>query len=168
MSPTYILRPPRYEDAIAYCTFMADPEVTVWLEDRCQRPILYPHALGFVMGEAWCRLAIEMEGRFVGMAGLEDYDLVNGVARFFIVVGERAAWNKGLGGAVLRQIVRSGFEELGLRKIMSNYLVPNSASQIIHARTGFVEEGRQREAAWRRGVWVDQILVSLLRSEWTA
>ena len=68
---------------------------------------------------------------------------------------------------MLRQIVRRGFEELGLRKIMSNYLAPNSASQIIHARTGFVEEGRQREAAWRRGTWVDQVLVSLLRSEWT-
>ena len=166
--PPFLLRAPRHEDAAAYAAFMSDPEVSIWLEDRCQRPILFHNALAFVLGEAWCRLAIECEGRFVGMAGLEDYDPVNGVARFFVVVGDRALSNRGLATAVARSLVSRGFHELGLRKIVSNYLAPNVASRIIHERAGFSEEGVQRQVAWRRGEWVDQVLVSILREEWLA
>lgn len=166
VTPSFLLRAPRYDDVGAYAVFISDPEVTIWLEDRCQRPIHFHHALAFVLGEAWCRLAIESEGRFVGMAGLEDYDPGNGVARFFIVVGDRSLSNRGLGTAVLRSLVSRGFQDLGLRKIVSNYLAPNIASRIIHARAGFTEEGVQRQVAWRRGEWVDQVLVSILREEW--
>ena len=162
----FLLRAPRHEDAVAYAAFMSDPEVSIWLEDRCQRPIPFHYTQAFVLGEAWCRLAIECEGRFVGMAGLEDYDAANGVARFFVVVGDRALSNRGLGTAVARSLVSRGFHELGLRKIVSNYLAPNVASRIVHARAGFTEEGVQRKVAWRRGAWVDQVLVSILREEW--
>lgn len=166
VASSFLLRAPRYEDVAAYAAFMSDPEVSIWLEDRCQRPLLFHHTQAFVLGEAWCRLAIECEGRFVGMAGLEDYDPANGVARFFVVVGDRALSNRGLGTAIARSLVNRGFHELGLRKIVSNYLAPNVASRIVHSRAGFSEEGVLRQAAWRRGEWVDQVLVSILREEW--
>ncbi len=166
MQTSLLLRPPRYYDVASYTAYMADPQVTLWLDDRCQRPVLFHHAQAFVLGEAWCRLAIEYEGRFVGMAGLEDYDLANGAARFFVVVGDRSAWNKGVGTATLRRILELGFKDLGLRRIVSNYLAPNHASRIVHERAGFVVEGHQRQIVWRAGAWVDQILVSMLRDEW--
>lgn len=164
--PAFVLRAPRYDDVGIYTAFMSDPEVTIWLEDRCQRPVHFHHALAFVLGEAWCRLAIECEGRFVGMTGLEDYDPCNGVARFFIVVGDHDASNRGLATAVARALVSKGFQELGLRKIVSNYFAPNIASGVVHARAGFFEEGVQRQVAWRRGKWVDHVLVSILRDDW--
>jgi len=164
--PSFNLRAPRYDDVGIYTAFMADPQVTIWLEDRCQRPVHFHHALAFVLGEAWCRLAIEYQGRFVGITGLEDYDPCNGVARFFIVIGDHDASNRGLGTAVARALVSKGFRDLGLRKIVSNYFAPNVASKVIHARAGFSEEGVQRQVGWRRGEWVDHVLVSILREEW--
>ncbi|MDO8788104.1 MAG: GNAT family protein [Sulfuritalea sp.] len=164
--PSFVLRVPRYDDVGIYAAFMADPQVTIWLEDRCQRPVHFHHAMAFVLGEAWCRLAIEYQGRFVGMTGLEDYDPGNGVARFFIVMGDKDSSNKGLGTAVTRALVTKGFRDLGLRKIVSNYFAPNVASRIIHARAGFSEEGVQRQVGWRRGEWVDHVLLSILREEW--
>lgn len=164
--PPFVLRAPRYEDVAIYTAFMADPQVTIWLEDRCQRPLHFHHAIAFVLGEAWCRLAIEYQGRFVGMTGLEDYDPCNGVARFFIVIGDKEASNKGLGTAVTRALVTKGFRDLGLRKIVSNYFVPNIASRSVHARAGFSQEGVLRKVGWRQGEWVDHVLVSILREEW--
>jgi len=161
-----VLRPPRYDDVAHYATYLADPNVTRWLEDRCQRPVLFHQAHAFVLGEAWCRFAIEYEGRFVGMVGLDDYDPVNATARFFIVVGDRSAWNKGVGTAVARRMLSYGFNILGLRRISSNYLAENEASRIIHARAGFEIEGRQRQIAWRYGQWVDQVLLAVLHDEW--
>jgi RimJ/RimL family protein N-acetyltransferase len=119
-----------------------------------------------VLGEAWCRLAIEVEGRFVGMTGLEEPDLSRGIARFFIVIGDRTMWKKGLGTAVARRVVEQGFRHLGLRKIVSNYFEPNVASRTVHQRVGFIDEGRLRQEAWRRGSWVDLLLVSILREQW--
>jgi len=166
MSPSFVLHPPLYADVLTYTWFMADPEVTVWLDDRCQRPVLFHHALAFVLGEAWCRLAIKCEGRFVGLCGLEDYDPANARAHFFIVLGDRALWSRGLGTAVTQALLTIGFRDLGLRRIDSNLLAPNHASRRLHARVGFVEEGCQRQVAWRRGAWVDRILLGLLREDW--
>jgi RimJ/RimL family protein N-acetyltransferase len=166
MPTPVLLRPPRYDDVAHYAAYLNDPQVTQWLEDRCQRPVLFYQAQAFVLGEAWCRFAIEYDGRFVGMVGLEDYDPVNATARFFIVVGDPAAWNKGVGTAAAIQILDHGFRRLGLRRITSNYLVANGASRVVHERAGFVIEGCQRQTAWRNGAWVDQTLLAVLRDEW--
>lgn len=166
MPTPILLRLPRYDDVAAYTGFLADPQVTRWLEDRCQRPVLFHQAQAFVLGEAWCRLAIEYEGRFVGMTGLDDYDPVNGAARFFLVVGDRSAWAKGVGTAVATRMLDHGFNALGLRRIVSNYLATNEASRVVHQRAGFQIEGQQRQVAWRNGAWVDQILLAILRDEW--
>jgi RimJ/RimL family protein N-acetyltransferase len=166
MQTPILLRLPRYDDVAAYTGFLANPLVTTWLEDRCQRPVLFHQAQAFVLGEAWCRLAIEFDGRFVGMTGLEDYDPVNGVARFFIVVGDQSVWGKGVGTAAATRILDHGFRALGLRRIVSNYLLPNEASRVVHQRAGFQIEGQQRQVAWRNGAWVDQTLLAVLRDEW--
>lgn len=166
MQTPILLRPPRYDDVGYYAAYLSDPQVTLWLEDRCQRPVLFHQAQAFVLGEAWCRLAIEFEGRFVGMTGLEDFDPVNSTARFFVVVGDRTVWGKGVGTAAASRVIEYGFMTLGLRRICSNYLAPNEASRVIHERAGFQIEGRQRQVAWRNGTWVDQILLGVLREEW--
>lgn len=166
MQTSILLRPPRYDDVAFYAAYLNDPQVTRWLEDRCQRPILFHQAQAFVLGEAWCRLAIEFEGRFVGMTGLEDYDPANGMARFFVVVGDRSAWGKGIGTEAAKQVLDRGFRMLGLRRIASNYLAPNEASRAIHERAGYRIEGRQLQLAWRDGAWVDQVILAVLRDEW--
>jgi len=159
------LRLPLPSDAPLYNNLLCDPEITVWLEDRLQYPISYTEVETFVLGKAWLRWAIECDGNFIGMTGLEDYSPQRGVARFFIVIGDRTYWGRGIGQGVIDSVVRHGFENLGLRKIISNYLEPNKASQIIHDRADFVVDGHLRKDCWRCGTWVDQILLSRFRDE---
>ena len=159
------LRLPLSADVPLYHSHLCDPEVSVWLEDRLQYPIGIEEVSSFVLGAAWARWAIEFDGRFVGMTGLEDFDPNRGLARFFIVIGDRTCWGKGLGQAVINQVVSRGFRDRGLRKIVSNYLHPHIASQKIHDRAKFVTEGRLRRDVWRCGDWVDTILVSRFREE---
>ena len=164
-APGFLLRAPRAEDVLPYCAFLADPDVHLWLEDRCQRPLSLPEVQAFVLGPAWCRWAIEVDGAFVGLTGLEDYEAARGTARFFIVIGDRRVWAKGLGQAVIRRVVEHGFDGLGLRKIVSDYMAPNQGSRLIHQRAGFTEEGCARQDSWRRGQWVDRVYVALLKDE---
>ena len=159
------LRLPLSVDIPIYHAYLCDPEVTVWLEDRLQYPIGIQEIEKFVLGAAWARWAIEFEGRFIGMTGLEDFDPNRGLARFFIVIGDTTCWGKGLGQAVINEVVSRGFRDRGLRKIVSNYLHTNIASQKIHDRAKFASEGRLRRDVWRCGDWVDTVLVSRFREE---
>ena len=159
------LRLPLPVDVPIYHAYLCDPEVTVWLEDRLQYPIGIQEIEKFVLGAAWARWAIEFEGRFIGMTGLEDFDPNRSLARFFIVIGDTTCWGKGLGQEVINEVVSRGFRDRGLRKIVSNYLHPNIASQKIHDRAKFVSEGRLRGDVWRCGDWVDTVLVSRFREE---
>jgi len=169
MSPDpFVLRAPRPADVPLYTAFLADPGVALWLDDRCQRPVLEVEVAAFLLGDAWCRWAIECDGAFAGVTGLNYPDHSWGAARFFIVIGRKELWNRGLGTAVIKAVVRHGFVNLGLRKITSDYLEPNHGSRVIHERAGFAIEGHLREDAWRQSHWVDRILLSLLRQDYLA
>ncbi|MCZ6860917.1 MAG: GNAT family protein [Alphaproteobacteria bacterium] len=160
------MRPACGADILPYAGFLADPEVTVWLDDTAQVPISSARVEAILLREAWCLWALEHEGRFIGVTSLYEPDLARGCARFSVVIGEREAWGKGLGSIATRNVAAHAFENLGLRKIISDYLEPNIASKKIHQRAGFVVEGRLREDAWRQGRWVDRIVLSLLAGEW--
>lgn len=168
MASAFVLRPPQPPDVPLYTSFLADPAVSVWLEDRCQRPLVEAEVAAFLLGEAWCRWAIECDGAFAGVTGLHYPDHSWGAARFFIVIGRRDMWSRGLGTGVIQAVVHHGFATLGLRKITSDYLEPNHGSRVIHERAGFAIEGRLREDAWRQSRWVDRILLSLRRRDYLA
>jgi RimJ/RimL family protein N-acetyltransferase len=164
--PPFILRPPKFEDVARYTNFMANPDVSVWLDDTAQVPISAARMEAILLREAWCLWSIECEGAFVGVTSLYTPDLVRGTARYSIVIGDQKYWGRGLGTAIIERVTDHAFASLGLRKIESDILEPNKGALIIHERAGFVEEGRLRQDAWRQGQWVDRVLLSLLKDEW--
>ena len=162
----FALRPPHLGDVVPYTTFLADPDVRIWLDDSAQRPLSTGRVESLLLREGWCLWSIEADGAFVGVASLYEPDLARGAARFSIVIGDKTQWNRGLGTSVTAAVLAHGFTELGLHKIESDYIAPNVASARIHDRCGFTVEGRFRDDAWRQGRWVDRIWLSVLRSEW--
>ena len=163
-----VLRAPRPEDVPLYATHLADRDVARWLDDMCQRPLTMQQVEAFVFQNIWCRWAIECDGSFAGLTGLEPTPARGDTARFFVVVGRRELWKRGIGTAVVGMVLHEAFHTLGLRRVISDYLAPNLGSAAIHGRNGFVEEGRVREDVWRDGRWVDRVLVSVLRGEYLA
>ncbi|MED5579110.1 MAG: GNAT family protein [Nitrospinota bacterium] len=165
-SPDFLLRPTRIEDIEPYTLFLSNPDVTIWLDDFFQKPITRVQVEGLFHQDSWCRWAIECENKFVGLTALTDPDLSRGIARFFIVIGETSLWGENLGTNILKEVLKLGFDSMGLRKINSDYLEPNIASQKIHEQNGFKIEGTLRKDCWREGKWVNRKLLSLLREEY--
>jgi RimJ/RimL family protein N-acetyltransferase len=161
------MRAARGEDVVPYTIYLGDPEVSRWLDDTAQRPLSAARVEQILLRDAWCLWAIECDGHLAGVTSLYEPSALRGVARFSIVIGDRALWGKGLGTAVTRKVLDHAFGALGLRKVNSDYLEPNQGSAVIHQRLGFVEEGRLRADAWRDGRWVDRIILSILADEWT-
>jgi [ribosomal protein S5]-alanine N-acetyltransferase len=73
------------------------------------------------------------------------------------------------GQRLMLEILRPGidwaFAELGLHRVMANYLPRNERSARLLAQLGFEREGYARRYLQIAGVWEDHILTALVRSD---
>jgi RimJ/RimL family protein N-acetyltransferase len=105
------------------------------------------------------------DDRAIGHVGLYKINHRLGTAEFAILLGERAAWGKGLGRSCTQFMCSYGFDQLNLRRITLEVLATNERAYKLYRSLGFVEEGRLRQAAHKNGAYVDVILMGLFREE---
>ncbi|RZK61218.1 MAG: N-acetyltransferase [Hymenobacter sp.] len=104
----------------------------------------------------------------IGYAGLAGISRVNQAGEYFILLGNKHYWGRGIGTAVTRQVVARGFQELGLNRIMLTVSVPNQGGVKAYLRAGFQVEGCLRQASYRDHAFHDKLVMSILRAEWLA
>ena len=113
-------------------------------------------------------LGIHLQGThaLIGYAGLSNLSATNQSGEYFILIGEKAHWGKGIGTAVTKQVLARGFGVHGLNRIMLTVSELSPGGVKAYANAGFVEEGRLRAACCRDGVFHDKIVMSVLKEEW--
>ncbi len=77
----------------------------------------------------------------------------------------RAYWRQGFMTEALREVVRFGFETLGLNRIQAHVMLGNTASDRLLDELGFQEEGLLHEYAFFKGQFHDLKRFSILRSD---
>lgn len=164
-------------DLTRFVTWFNDPEVRrnlslnlplslaseeQWFEANLKRPaeeqVLVIEAFQ-PDGETW--LAI-------GNCSLMNIDWRNRNAEFGIVIGEKEQWNKGYGTAAARLMLHHGFTNLNLHRIMLRVFETNPRAIRAYEKAGYVQEGRQRQAVFLEGQYMDVLMMSVLRPEWEA
>jgi RimJ/RimL family protein N-acetyltransferase len=108
----------------------------------------------------------EETNALIGYAGLSNISTTNHSGEYFIFIGEKAFWGKGVGTAVTKQVVRIAFTQLHLNRVVLTVSEPNAGGLKAYAKAGFIEEGRLRQACCREGRFHDKIVMSVLKSEW--
>lgn len=73
---------------------------------------------------------------------------------------------RGLGADTVEVLCRYGFVVLGLRRLQLETLADNAAMIAVARRSGFVQEGTLREAAWVNGEFIDEVIFGLLAEDW--
>jgi RimJ/RimL family protein N-acetyltransferase len=112
-------------------------------------------------------LAVEVRatGRFVGEVVLR---LTSGESR----QGEIGwslhpdAQGKGYATEAARELLRLGFEDLGLHRIVAECDPRNEASIRVMERLGMRRESHHLESMWLKGEWVGSIEYAMLEAEW--
>jgi ribosomal-protein-alanine N-acetyltransferase len=77
-------------------------------------------------------------------------------------------WGQGYATEASREMLRYGFETLGLHRIFASHFKHNAASGRILKKLGMSYEGCQREHLHKWGDFVDSELYGLLRRDWDA
>jgi RimJ/RimL family protein N-acetyltransferase len=67
-----------------------------------------------------------------------------------------------------REMLRLGFEQLGLHRIIGRLEARNSASAAVLERLGMRLEAHLRENEWVKGEWQSELVYAMLATEWAS
>ena len=104
----------------------------------------------------------------VGMIGLHGIDLQYRNAELWLYLGEEAARRKGTGDRAVRHVAALAFRTLGLHRLYVHVFDYNERALRFFLSCGFVQEGRLRQAAFKRGGFCDKHILGLLATEFQA
>jgi RimJ/RimL family protein N-acetyltransferase len=166
------LAPLQPEHVAHFYTWLRDPEVIAYSLSAFQRlqnteqidqwfadTLVQANTLN--VGIYW-----EETNALIGYAGLTNISATNQSGEYFLFIGEKTLWGKGVGTAVTKQIVHLGFTSHQLNRIMLTVSELNTGGLKAYTKAGFVVEGRLRQAAYRQGVFHDKLVMSVLKAEW--
>ncbi|MDD5071652.1 MAG: GNAT family protein [Patescibacteria group bacterium] len=106
------------------------------------------------------------EGAHIGSTGLHDLDLKrNKKATWGIVIGEKSYWNQGYGTDTLKTVLKFCFTKLKLNRVELSVYPPNIAGFKCYIKCGFKEEGKKRKSIMKRGKYLDEIVMGILKKE---
>ena len=168
------------EDAMAI-TLTAFPEealaaIAKWRSDGEVRKYLRPGYTTLAEVRTWYRdyfsaeanrlLGILVDNQLIGYCTIEHIDRDNHQCEVGIVIGEKDCWHKGIGSAVIRELLKKAFTALHLHRVEAVIHADNVASIHCFARAGFQCDGTLRDAKYRDGRYVDLLVYSILENEW--
>jgi [ribosomal protein S5]-alanine N-acetyltransferase len=100
----------------------------------------------------------------IGSVGLRDIDAEHLQAELGFWIG-REWWGQGYASEAAAEIVRFGFEELGLNRIYAHHMARNPAAGRVLRHIGMQQEGVLRERVRKWGVYEDVVLYAILRED---
>jgi len=151
------LRAMRVSDAHDMYEYSKDPSVTRYLlweehsDEDCTRRHLKRVAKSYKRGNYYdwaivynggsCDAGIsEYRGRMIGTCGFASLDFENECGEIGYVLNA-AVWGHGIAAEAAREVIRFGFEELGLARIEARYMIGNGASRRVMEKLGMKYEG---------------------------
>ena len=109
---------------------------------------------------------LKSTNELIGYAGICDISETNKSGEYYIFIGEKKLWGKGIGTKVTEQILQIGFLDYKLNRIMLTVSEPNIGGLKAYEKSGFRIEGRLRESSFRDNDFHDKLIMSILKSEW--
>jgi ribosomal-protein-alanine N-acetyltransferase len=100
----------------------------------------------------------------IGCAGLRDIDPEHLQAELGFWIGLEW-WGKGYAREAAAEVVRFGFEDLGLNRIYAHHMARNPAAGRVLLHIGMQREGLLRERVRKWGVYEDVVLYAILRAD---
>jgi RimJ/RimL family protein N-acetyltransferase len=104
-------------------------------------------------------------GRLIGDGGLEIRSERFRQGEISYIVHPNY-WGQGYATEIARMLLRFGFENLNLHRIMATCDPRNVASVRVLEKAGMTYEGRQRHTMLLRDGWRDSSMYSVLEEEW--
>lgn len=168
------LRHVERDDLPFFVHWLNDPEVTLGLAmhtplSQAEEDRWFDETFKREVDERPLVIEVQEEDnwKMIGNCGLFNIDWRNRSAELGIFIGDKALWNKGFGTEVMKLLLRHGFTTLNLHRIYLRVFENNHRAIRTYEKAGFTQEGRMRQAEFRDNKYLDVLIMSILRTEWS-
>lgn len=105
--------------------------------------------------------------KMIGTCGFTSFNFEANSAEIGYVLNPDY-WGRGIATEVVSEVVKFGFNELGVNRIEARYMEGNSKSRHVMEKVGMTYEGMHRESMHVKGSYVSIGVCAILRSEFYA
>lgn len=102
----------------------------------------------------------------IGLIGFDALNWPNRFGEISMMIGDPTMWNRGYGTDAVQLLLKYGFDELNLHKILTMILAPNRAALRVAEKCGMRLEGTFKADYFLQGTYVDDLVYSILETEW--
>ena len=161
------LRPMTRADIPSLVQLANDWEIAKFMTDRFPHPYTEKEAEAFLKfvheKDPTTVFAIELDGQFIGAAGVHPQDDVRKKnAELGYWVG-RAYWGHGYATEAVRQIVQYGFKTFDIDRVFGSVYGSNIGSQKVLEKLGFTLEAKFHETIYKKDHFEDELVYAVRR-----
>jgi len=110
---------------------------------------------------------IVVDDRPIGRIGLNQFRRRDRICSLYMFIGEPAFWGKGYAQDAVMALLDYAFERWDLHQVELWTLGDNDRALGTYKRCGFAEEARLRDRSWKDGRWVDHVVMSVNREDFS-
>ena len=110
-------------------------------------------------------LTLKSDGRLIGSGGVRVCDPESRQADIGYELDPRF-WGRGLATEAARELLRFGFDVLGMHRLFGECVADNAASARVMEKIGMRREAHLWEEAWFKDRWWDSLIYAVLEDEW--
>ena len=153
-----------------YVAWLADPEVTQYLETRHMvhdqsRVREFVGRMAASADEFLFGIFLVDGGRHVGNIKVGPIRREHGLADVSLLLGAREVWGHGMATEAIGAVSRHAFTSLGVSKLGASMYAPNVGSRRAFLKAGYREEGLRRAHYELDGIRCDLVELGLLPSD---
>ena len=107
----------------------------------------------------------DVQGNFVGMIRMDERDTLNRSVRVGADVAP-ALRGQGWGAAIYEMLLKWCFDYMNCHRVWLCVLDTNAAGKRLYEKVGFRIEGVARDAFFREGRYIDELVMSIIEDEY--
>ena len=154
------LNDPEVIQGLLFYLPMSLAEEEGWFENMLKRPpVEHPLVIDIHEGNEWV---------MIGNCGVHNIDWRCRSAEVGIVIGEKRLWGHGYGTQAMQLLLNHCFETLNLNRVALDVYENNLRAIRSYEKAGFTQEGRNRQAMYQDGKYIDILKMSILHQEWVS
>jgi len=158
----FVLMPEHVTEA--YVSWLNTPDINQYLESRFATHNVETTQAFVAMtlaspNNVFFGIRSHLLNRHVGNIKLGPIDQYHGTADIGILIGDKAAWGRGVATAAINVISEIARNQLKLRKLTASCYASNGGSRRAFEKTGFVVEGMRSAQFLLNGIPEDMVLM---------
>ena len=104
--------------------------------------------------------------RPIGCTQFVRIDWVGRMATFYIAIAEKENRSKGYGKEATKLMVDYAFATLNMNRVQLHVSSENERAITVYEKSGFIKEGKLRQAMYYENHYIDFYLMAILKEDW--